>query len=354
MIKIGNKIVGNGKTYIIAEFGVNHNGSLERAKEAIKLAAEAGADAIKFQTYTADELVCKNTPRFWEFEEDDGKNQHDAYTDLGGEPKFWYPILISECQKYGIEFLTTCFSTETADYFNDLGMQAFKVASSDMSTLPYLRHIAKYNKPILLSTGAATLKEIEEAVQTILDVGNTQIVVMHCMLAYPTMYPDKKPHYEDANFNMLKALKQKFPNLVIGLSDHTMTTFSSIIACAMGAELIEKHYTVDKTLGKSADHWFAVDPPELKEIVDGCRNVEKLRGSQERVVFDCEHETRLYDKRSIVSKMDIPKGTMIQELMLTYKRPGTGIWPSEVDKVIGKVAKEDIKSDTPITWETIE
>lgn len=353
MIKIGNKEVGNGRTYIIAEGGVNHNGSLDRAKEMIRQAAKAGADAIKFQTYTADELVCKNTPKFWKFEGDEDKNQHDAYTDLGGEPREWYPELIKTCEENNIEFLTTCFSTETADYFNELGMKAFKVASSDMSTLPYLEHIAKYNKPILLSTGASTMPEIIEAVKTIKNAGNNQIVVMHCMLCYPTMYGDKKVHYEDGNFNVIKTLKEVFPDLVVGISDHTQTAFSSVIACAMGADVIEKHYTIDKTLGKSADHWFSVDPKELKEIVDGCRKVELLRGNKDRIVFACELDTRMWDKRSIVSRITIPKGTIITKDMITFKRPGTGIWPRQLNKVVGRMAQEDIQIDTPITWKML-
>lgn len=350
-IQIGDKTVGDGAAYIIAEFGVNHNGSFERAKEGIKKAAEAGADAIKFQTYTADELVCKNTPKFWEFEDDVDKNQHDVYEEIGNEPREWYPKLMDYCNELGIEFLTTCFSKETADYFNFMGMKAFKVASSDMSHLPYLRHIAKYNKPILLSTGAATMEEVEEAVQTIKDEGNNQIVVMHCTLCYPTMYDDRDVHYEDANFEIIRTFQKKFPDLVIGISDHTQTSFSSIIARTVGAEMIEKHYTVDKTLGKSADHWFSVDPIELKEMVDGCRKVETLMGTGDKKVFDCEEETRLYDKRSIVSAVDIPKGTAITEAMLTYKRPGTGIWPKE--NIVGMVATEDIIIDTPITWKML-
>lgn len=353
MIKIGNKEVGNGKTYIVAEFGVNHNGSLKRAVEGIKEAARAGADAIKFQTYTADELVCKNTPKFWEFEDDDDKDQHDAYEGLGGEPREWYPKLMKVCEEEGIEFLTTCFSEETADYFNELGMKAFKIASSDMSTLPYLRHIARFQKPIILSTGASTMTEIREAVKTILNEGNDQIIVLHCMLAYPTMYGDRDVHYEDGNFNVINRLIVEFPELEVGISDHTQTAFSSIIAAAMGADLIEKHYTTDKTLGKSADHWFSVDPKELKEIVDGCRNMELLSGSWERPVFECEAESRKYDKRSLVLKRPVTKGSTIEEDNITWKRPGTGIWPNELTKVIGAKAEQNIKENTPITWEMI-
>src|SRR3990167_5372939 len=178
-MNIGSKQIG-GKVYVIAEFGVNHGNDLELAKEGIRKAAWAGADAIKFQTYTADELVCKGTPRWWDHESAEGMDQHQAYEVLGNFPKEWYPELIKECEANNIEFLSTPFSIEAADYLNELGMKAFKVASSDMSTLPYLAHIAKFGKPILLSTCASTIDEIREAIKTIQEAGNNQIVVLHC------------------------------------------------------------------------------------------------------------------------------------------------------------------------------
>jgi len=346
-MKIGNKPIG-GQTYIIAEFGVNHNGSLARAKTGIRKAAEAGADAIKFQTYTANELVVKGTPKFWDAESkvDEGLDQHEAYQALEGFKYEWYPILMDYCKECGIEFLSTPFSFAAADALNEMGMAAFKVASSDMSTLPYLEHIAKYNKPIILSTGAADLDEVKQAVQVIEDAGNEDIIILHCTLCYPTKD-------EDANLNIIQTFKKEFPFNVIGLSDHTMGSLSSIIACAMGATVIEKHFTVDKTLGKSADHWLSVDPKELKEIVDGCRKVEKLRGSTIKAVHAAEAETRRLDKRSIVSNGTIPKGAKITRDMLTFKRPGTGIWPEKINRVIGKRARIVIEDDTIITWEQL-
>lgn len=348
-IKIGSKTIGEG-SYVVAEFGVNHNGSLERAKEGIIKAAQAGADAIKFQTYTADELVVKGTPKFWDFEDDKDNNQHDAYSKIGGFPLEWYPELIKTCEDNNIEFLSTPFSKSAADYLNLLGMKAYKVASSDLSCLPYLAHIARYGKPIILSTGAATMEEIREAVETIENEGNDQIIILHCTLCYPTMYPDKEVHYEDANLNIIRTLQRQFPDYPVGISDHTMTSFSSVIAYALGACVIEKHYTVDKTLGMSADHWFSVDPTELKEIVDGVKAVEKLRGSNLKKVFPCEKETRLYDKRSVVSNCAIQKGETITEEMITYKRPGTGIWPKFNKIIVGKKALENIPADTILTW----
>lgn len=342
-MKVGNKELGE-RTYIIAEFGVNHNGSFERALEGIKAAAEAGADAIKFQTYTAKELVVKGTPKFWKSEGGDvGNDQYEAYEALGGAPYEWYPKLMAYCDELGIEFLSTPFSFAAADYLNSIGMKAFKVASSDMMTLPYLEHIAKYGKPIFLSTGAATMEEVKEAVKTIENAGNDQIVVMQCTLKYPT-----PPEY--ANFNVIKTYKKEFPFKVIGLSDHTLGSQSSILAAAMGAEVIEKHFTVDKTLGESADHWLSVDPKELKEIVDGVRFLETLRGQKEKNVTTAEKETRELDKRSIVTAGNIPAGTVITREMITFKRPGTGIEPKKLHMVIGKVAKEDLPDDKILEW----
>jgi len=342
-MKIGNKNIG-ARTYIIAEFGVNHNGSLRRAKQGIRAAAKAGADAIKFQTYTADELVVKGTPKFWDWKGDKKhKTQYDAYKALEGFSYDWYPELIECCEENGIEFLSTPFSAATADFLNDIGMRAFKVASSDMMTLPYLRHIARYNKPIILSTGAAEMEEVKEAVRAIEEEGNDKIIILQCTLCYPTKD-------EDANLRIMQTFKETFPFKTIGLSDHTLGSQSSIIACAMGAQVIEKHFTIDKTLGESADHWLSVDPKELKEIVDGCRKVEALRGSKDKVVFASEGETRIYDKRSIVTARDIQAGEVITEDMLTYKRPGTGIAPKKLKMVLGKTAKEPINNDTILQW----
>lgn len=345
-MKIGNKDIGHGRTYVIAEFGVNHNGSLERAKEGVRKAVDAGADAIKFQTYTADELVVKGTPKFWKAEskvDDHLPDQHSAYRALEGFKREWYPELMEYCEQQGIEFLSTPFSFEAADYLDAIGMKAFKVASSDMSTIPYLKHIARYKKPIILSTGASSMEEVKEAVRAIEGEGNEDIIILHCTLCYPTKD-------EDANFNIIRTIKKEFPWYAVGVSDHTLGSFTSTIAVAMGAEVVEKHFTVDKTLGESADHWLSVDPTELKEIVDNARRVEKLRGSSLKAVFGAESETRLYDKRSIVSLVDIKEGEAITADMLTYKRPGTGIWPKHLNRVIGKFAKEDIKADTTLQW----
>ncbi len=340
-MKIGNKVIGE-KPYIIAEFGMNHNGSLELAKRGVIEAAKAGADAIKFQTYTADDLVVKGTPKFWDYKEDDGKDQHQAYNDLKHLTWDEYKELFAFCEENNIEFLSTPFSIEAADKLNELGMRAFKIASSDMSTFPLLRHVAKFGKPILLSTGASTEDEIYQSVMEINRAGNKDVVVLHCVLCYPT-----KP--EDANLNMMTKLLATYPH--VGISDHTLGVFPSVIAIAKGAQVVEKHFTVDKTLLGNADHWLSVNPEELKEIVCMAKDINLLSGKDKREPIECEKETRTFDKRSWVSKVDIQAGQRLSEDKLTWKRPGTGIWPN-VD-ITGKVALQNIPKDTTIQWSMI-
>jgi N,N'-diacetyllegionaminate synthase len=344
MIKIGNRTIGDGqKPYLIAECGMNHNGSLELAKRHILEAAKSGADAIKFQTYTADDLVVKGTPKFWDYHEDAGKDQHQAYADLKQLSYEDYPELMRFCEENNIEFLSTPFSIQAADYLNSIGMKAFKIASSDMSTLPFLRHIARFGKPILLSTGASTPEEIEESIGVIEAEGNNQIIILQCTLCYPT-----KPE-----FASLQAIRTMDFNLSypVGLSDHTLGVFPSVVAIAKGAVVLEKHFTVDKTLLGNADHWLSIDPKELKELVCMANDIHTLNGNGNKYVLPCEEETRKYDKRSWVANEDIEAGITITEDMLTWKRPGTGIWPNV--NIVGRVAKKDIKKDTTITNEMV-
>lgn len=345
-MKIGNKTLGD-KPYIIAEFGVNHGNSLDVAKQGIIQAAKSGADAIKFQTYTAEELVCKNTPKFWEHESANNMDQHEAYQVIGGFPYEWYPELIKCCEENNIEFLSTPFSFEAADKLNEMGMKAFKIASSDMSHLPFLEHVAKFGKPILLSTGAATMEEILESVLAIKNAGNNQIVIMHCTLSYPT-------NSEYANMKAVATLKRSFKDLPIGFSDHTLGLVAPVMAVAYGATVIEKHFTIDKTLTTTADHWLSVDPRELETMVWLCNEAHKMIGTGSRdEISECEKATRKYDKRSIVSTTLIPKGTTITREMIAYKRPGTGLWPKHTDMVVGSEAKMHISADIPITFEMI-
>ena len=343
-MKIGNKTLGD-RAYIIAEAGVNHNGSLDRAKRLIKAAADAGADAIKFQDYTADDLVVKGTPKFWDAESkvDEGLDQYQAYELTGGFPRENYIELIKCCEENNIEFLCTPFSIESAAYLDSIGMKAFKVASSDMSYYPLLEHLSKLGKPILLSTGASTMAEVQEAVDVIEGAGDAPIVLLHCTLCYPTKT-------EDANLNLIKTLKDEFINIPVGISDHTLDAYTPALAVAMGAVVVEKHFTLDKTLDISADHWLSLDSDQFREMVALIRHAEVAKGSKQKQIFPCEEITRQLDKRSIVTAVQVAEGETIRKNMLTYKRPGTGIAPKFVKLVIGQKAKRTLPANTTLLW----
>jgi len=348
-IHLGHRVIGrNQPTYVVAEAGVNHNGSLERAKELIVKAAKAGADAVKFQTYKAEKLVTKRAPRFWEWKgevKQDG-TQYDSYSLLDKFPLEHYPTLIQTCAEHGVEFLSTPFDEESADALIGMGMKAIKVSSSDVTNLPFISHLAKSTLPIFLSVGASTLGEIEEAVHAIEQEGNTNIVIMQCTLVYPTPY-------EHAHLRVIPTLSTIYPEYTIGLSDHTLGTHIPPAAVALGARMIEKHYTVDKSLPESPDHHLSVDPEELAEMVQAIRNVEAALGDSRKYVLPAEETTYKYDKRSLVSVCDVASGTVITESMITQKRPGTGIRPKYRSIIIGRKAAKDIPADTTLTWEMV-
>ncbi|MBI2589447.1 N-acetylneuraminate synthase family protein [Candidatus Berkelbacteria bacterium] len=347
-IKVGKHYISDADSvFILPEAGVNHNGSLKRAKDLIQKAAEAGAQGIKFQTYKAETLVTKSAPRFWDWEGEQKKEgtQFDSYSILDKLPWHAYKDLSSYANELGIEFISTPFDEKAVDMLDALGSPAFKIASSDLTYLPFLRYVAKKGKPIFLSTGAATLGEVEEAIRTIEAAGNRQIVVMHCTLCYPT-----EP--KDANLRIIQTLRRTF-GYPVGLSDHTMGTAIPPAAVALGARLIEKHYTVDKTLGLSADHWLSIDPIELKQIVEHVKQVQIALGTDEKRVFPAEEHTYLYDKRSLVSTQAIKKGEEITTSMLTGKRPGTGIPTKFFDLIVGSAAQLDIPEDTTLTWDMV-
>ena len=350
MIEIGKHIIGGDEpTYIVADAGVNHNCSLDRAKELVIKAADAGADAIKFQTFKAEKLVTKTAPRFWNWggEEIPNGTQYDSYSKLDKLPLDAYYEIAATCTRHNIEFLSTPFDEESADFLTaELDMKAIKVSSSDITNISFLKYLAKKQLPMMVSTGAATLGEIEEAVNTIRNEGNEKIIILHCTLCYPT-------EAKDANLRIISTLKTVFPQYPIGLSDHTKGITIPIAAVALGAKVIEKHYTIDKTLLKSADHWLSVDAQELKDMVNNIKMVESALGSSEKKVFDVEQVTYKYDKRSIVAAKDIPGGTIIGEDMLVMKRPGTGIQPKFIDLITGRKAVKDIKEDTLLSWDDV-
>ena len=342
-IKIGRRYLDTDqpfeKPYIIAEAGVNHEGDLEKAKLMINQAAHAGADAIKFQTYKAEKLASKYSPSYWDTSKEPTKSQYELFKKYD---KFWkneYEMLADYAREKNIDFLSTPFDFESADFLEPL-VPAYKIASADITNIPFLRYIAKKGKPILLSTGASTISEIWRAVEVIKSEGNNQIVLLHCVLNYPTTY-------ENANLAMIYDMKRKFPDFVIGYSDHTLPEKIEdvlITAWLLGAQVIEKHFTFDKTLPGN-DHYHSMDELDLKKLVDKIGFIRKILGRAEKHYLDSEVISRKNARRSIVAARRIPKGKIIDESDITIKRPGIGVPPEFYDVVIGSTATRDIQED---------
>ena len=355
-LKINGREVSEESPFIVAEAGVNYYDiaeklgitPLEAAKLMIEEAAKAGADAIKFQTYKAEKLASKYSPAYWDTSKEKTKSQYELFKkfDKFGEKEY---IELAEYAKFqNIIFMSTPFDNEAVDFLNDL-MPVFKIASSDVTNIPFIRYIAKKGKPIFLSTGASTIEEIKEAVKTIEAEGNREIVIMHCILNYPTLY-------EDANLGMILHLKKEFPQYLIGYSDHTLPDKCMITlttAVILGASVIEKHFTLDKSL-EGNDHYHSMDPRDLRIFVENIKLITKIIGKTTKEPLPSEEKARKFARRSIVANKFIPKGTVITEDMLAIKRPGIGIPPNFFEKLIGRVAKKDINEDEIILWDFLE
>ena len=342
------KRLGEGKFVLIAEIGVNYYdiakergiSNMEAARLMVKEAKDAGIHAVKFQTYKADTLAAKASPYYWDITEEPTRSQHELFQKFDSFGYEEYRQLKEYSDSIGIEFLSTAFDFESADYLDEL-MNVYKISSSDLSNIPFIEYQAKKNKPILLSVGASNGEEIENAVDAIRRCSSAPIVLLHCVLEYPTPL-------EDANLLKIASLKERFPDLYIGYSDHTKPTPEcDIIKCAynLGAQLVEKHFTLDKTL-KGNDHYHAMDPDDARAILAAIERMDMIRGRGDLVSLDTEAAARKNARRSIVSKGFIAKGSVITEDMLTFKRPGTGICPASSDKVIGCIAAVDIEDDT--------
>jgi sialic acid synthase SpsE len=330
------------KPYFIAEAGVNHEGSIDLAKRLINEAAEGGAHAIKFQTYKAETLASKNSPSYWDTTKESTRSQFELFKKYD---KFWkseYELLKRACDESGIEFLSTPFDVESARFLNDL-MDVFKVSSSDLNNLPFIEELCNYNKPILLSTGAAYLWEIQRTVELVENNGNA-LGLMHCVLNYPTLN-------ENANLGMIKDLQHKFPRQIIGYSDHTLPNDMDVClhASILGAEIIEKHFTFDKTL-KGNDHYHAMDVYDLKNFNSKVDSLFTTLGSFEKKPLETENVSRLNARRSLVAKNSISKGKIIEYNDLTWKRPGNGIGPEYIKSLIGMQSLLDIDEDTVLQF----
>ena len=348
-IKIKDKYVGsNEPCLVIVDAGVNHNNDVERAKELIRLASENGADVIKFQTYKADRITTKVAPRYWDpkLDTDEGGSQYDTFARIDDLPEKAYYEMKELCEELGIIFSSTPFNIGDVDFLEALGVDVFKISSSDITYTQLIKAVAITGKPVILSTGTASVGEIMEAVSIVRSVGNEDIILQHCILSYPC-------EDSDANLSKMVKLKQVFEGIPVGYSDHTLGTVIPVAAVALGARTLEKHYTVDKSLPDSPDHSLSVDPEDLRNMVSTIRRVEQSIGVFVNGPYEAESKAYQYARKSIVAVVDIPMGTMITEQMLTCKRPGTGIYPKFMNLVVGSTAQTDIKDDTVITFDMI-
>ena len=342
----GKKIGGDNPCYTIAEAGANHDSSVEKAIRLIDAAVLGKADSIKFQTYKAEKLTTKTAPKYWDDERND-ESQFDVYSRLDKIQDNEWKEIFEHARKLGIDCFSTPFDEKSVDLLYALQVPAFKIASADITHIPLIKHVASKGLPVFISTGMASHEEISDAIDAMEDQGNHEIILMHCMTSYPT-----KP--EDANLEIIHTLKSRYTNCVIGYSDHTLGINIPICSTIYGAKALEKHFTFDNNLKQSPDHWLSLNASTFAEMVDGIRQAEVAGGARERDAFSAEADAVKYARRSIVSAKRIKKGSIIKKEMLAIKRPGTGIYPKFLDRVVGRVTVRDINEDHPLQWRDIE
>ena len=334
--------------FIIAEIGVNHENDINLAKRQISLAKEGGADAVKFQTYKASKLAVKNSPAYWDTSKEPTKSQFELFQKYDHFSTRDYISLAKDAAEIGIEFMTTAFDLEAVDEMDPL-VKVHKIASADLTNIPLIRKIASKNKPILISAGASSLMEIERALKELAAQGCNDITLLHCVLNYPT--PDERAH-----LSRIETLKAYYPDVTIGYSDHTPpgdACFPVIVAYAMGARVIEKHFTHDKTLPGN-DHYHAMDATDLKKMRGQLERARVLLGPKnEKSFLDDQKAAIQHARRSIVSARNLKAGELISQEMLTVKRPASGISPLFWDDLIGKKIARAVEEDTPLRWQDI-
>lgn len=328
------------KVFIIAEAGVNHNGDISIAKKMIDVAVEAGVDAIKFQTFKAENLVCKNAKKaeYQKITTGTNENQFDMLKKLEITGKE-HEELLNYCKKKNIFFLSTAFDLESIDLLNKLGMNTFKIPSGEITNYPYLRRIGKLKKKVILSTGMSNMQEVKDAVNVLKNNGTKNITVLHCNTEYPTPM-------ECVNLKAMNTIRDEL-NVEVGYSDHTLGIEVPIAAVAMGAKVIEKHFTLDKNM-EGPDHKASLEPDELKLMVKSIRNIEKAMGNGIKEITDSEKKNIKIVRKSIVASKNIFKGEKFTEENLTCKRPGSGISPMKWNEVINSIATRDYKRDEMI------
>lgn len=337
-------MINKDKVFIIAEAGVNHNGSIEIAKQLVDTAALCGADAIKFQTFKTENLVTQNAPTAAYQKKTTGNStQFDMLKKL--ELSFKDHILLKDyCEKKGLIFISTPFDFESVELLKKIDVPLYKISSGDLTNIPFLKYISKINKPIIISTGMANLGEVEEAIKAIMELENYQIILLHCTSNYPTKY-------EEVNLKAMLTLRDAF-KLPVGYSDHTTGYEVPIAAVAMGAKVIEKHFTIDKDM-EGPDHKSSLNPGEFKQMVISIRNIEKSLGDGIKKCNKSEEKSKFVSRKSIVAKRFIKKDEIILSDMIDIKRPEGGILPKYIENVIGSKAVSDIEKDSFIEWKNI-
>lgn len=333
----------NKSTFIIAEIGVNHNGSVELAKKMIKSASQCGVDAVKFQTFKSEDLVTENAKTAAYQEKNACENsQLDMLKKL--ELSFEdFKELKEYALKCNVMFISSPFDIESVNLLENLNVPLYKLGSGELNNFELIDYVQKMNKPLIISTGMATLDEIKETYDFIDNKEN--LVILHCITGYPTSY-------EDANLNFIKTLQKNF-DVPIGFSDHSPGIELPIAAVALGACVVEKHFTLDKNL-EGPDHKASLNPIEFKDMVDAIRNVEVALGDGIRKFSDNELEIKKVARKSIILNQDVSEGTILKKEMLSIKRPGTGIAPNFINDVIGRKLTKDLTYNSILKWEYLE
>ena len=343
---VGGRHVGGGaEPYVIAEVGVHHANSVELARDYIRAARIAGADAVKFQTYSAGRLAARWAPTYWD--DGTGRTQYDIFASRSLLAEDDYAALMRYANELGIHFLSTPFDPDAAALLERIGVPAYKIASADITDLPLLKVVAGFGKPVLLSTGASTLDEIRTAVHTVRSAG-APCAVLHCTLTYPTPLAD-------ANLSRISVLRETFPDLVVGYSDHTQPQDSPLacpLAVGLGASIVEKHFTLNKLLPED-DHYHAVDAEGLARLVYDCRTAASMVRDY-REISESELAARSFARRSVVASHAVLAGTVLSLEDVDFKRPGTGVSPAAVDTVLGRRTKRDLEADELVMPEDLE
>ena len=347
-IKIGKRWIGEGEpAYIIAEIGSNFDRSLERAKMLIDLAKDCGADAVKFQCFSADQIVSKEGFEGLKsgFQAKWKKSVYEVYKDAEF-PREWFEGLFKYTRKVGIDFFSSPYDFTAVDILDKLGVEVFKIGSGDITWLEYLRYVARKKKPIIVGAGASTIAEIDEALRVIREEGNNDIVLLQCVTNYPNQF-------ESANIRAMKAMGDMF-NVLTGYSDHTPGLVVPLGSVALGGCVIEKHFTDDKTR-QGPDHPFAMDAKDMTEMVNGIRKLEKALGSPVKDLYEEERSTVVLQRRCLRAAQDLPQGTKLKADMIAVLRPAPmeALVPKYKDVLIGRELKKDMKKGEPFSWQKI-